>query len=281
MPLRIGIDTGGTFTDLCVFDEDTGVVHVKKVSSTPDDAGRAILDGTREFLGELRAGGFGDIVSFAHGTTVGTNALLTRRGAKVALVTTAGFRDLLELGRGRRPSMYDQQADKPEPLVPRDLRLEVTERVRHDGTVQVPLDRAEVDAVVDQLAEAGVESVAICFLYSFLHPEHERLVAEAVRARMPAVHVSLSSEVLPEFREYERLSTVAANAYLGPVVANYLARLRGTLADAGLTSTPHVTQSNGGIIPFTVAEHVPVKLVLSGPSTGVVGAAALSTAVGM
>jgi N-methylhydantoinase A len=281
MPLRIGIDTGGTFTDLCVFDEDTGVVHVKKVSSTPDDAGRAILDGTREFLGELRAGGFGDIVSFAHGTTVGTNALLTRRGAKVALVTTAGFRDLLELGRGRRPSMYDQQADKSEPLVPRDLRLEVTERVRHDGTVQVPLDRAEVDAVVDQLAEAGVESVAICFLYSFLHPEHERLVAEAVRARMPAVHVSLSSEVLPEFREYERLSTVAANAYLGPVVANYLARLRGTLADAGLTSTPHVTQSNGGIIPFTVAEHVPVKLVLSGPSTGVVGAAAISTAVGM
>ncbi|HVV11455.1 hydantoinase/oxoprolinase family protein [Amycolatopsis sp.] len=281
MGLRIGIDTGGTFTDLCLFDEQTREVLVKKVSSTPDDPGRAIVAGTSAFLAERGAGGMGDIVTFAHGTTVGTNALLTHAGVRTGLVTTRGFRDLLELGRGHRPSMYDLQADKPVPFVSRKHRLEVTERVRYDGSVQVPLDPGEVEQIVDELEAAQVRSVAVCLLYSFLYPRHERLIAEAIRRRLPDVYVSVSSDVLPEFREYERLSTVVTNAYIGPVVANYLARLRSTLSAAGLAAVPHVTQSNGGIIPFTTAEELPVKLVLSGPSTGVVGAAAIAAAAGL
>ena len=280
MSLRIGVDTGGTFTDLCAYDDATGQLHVRKVSSTPADPGQAIVRGLGELLDQIGGRGVGEVAYFAHGTTVGTNALLTGRGARTGLITTKGFRDLLELGRGRRPHMYDAQADKPEPFVPRDLRLEVTERVRHDGRVATPLDQDEVRAAVRMLRERGVVSIAVCLLYSYVRPDHERAVGDIVREEFPEAHVSLSSEVLPEFREFERLSTVVTNAYVGPVVADYLARLRETLAASGLRCEPHVTQSNGGVIPFVTAEKLPVRLVLSGPSTGVVGAAAICTAAG-
>jgi N-methylhydantoinase A len=280
MTLRIGVDTGGTFTDVCALDEQTGRLHVRKVSSTPDDPGRAIVTGVARLLDELGGRGLGDVSYFAHGTTVGTNALLTHRGARTGLLTTAGFRDLLELGRGRRPSLYDLQADKPAPLVPRDLRLDVDERVRHDGRIERPIDPDQVRALARELRDQRVEAVAVCLLYSFVHPEHEQLVAGILAEELPGVHVSVSSAVLPEFREYERLSTVVINAYLGPVVSRYLARLRGTLAELGLTATPHVTQSNGGIIPFEAAERMPSRMVLSGPSTGVVGAAEIARAAG-
>jgi N-methylhydantoinase A len=280
MSLRIGVDTGGTFTDLCAFDELTGQVHVRKVSSTPDDPGRAIIQGVQELLDQIGGRNIGEISYFAHGTTVGTNALLTGRGVRTGLITTKGFRDLLELGRGRRPHMYDLQADKPEPFVPRDLRVEVTERVRHDGRVETGLDPNEVRAAVRDLKAKGVESIAVCLLYSYVRPEHEREIGRIIAEEFPEAYVSLSSEVLPEFREFERLSTVVTNAYVGPVVAKYLARLRSNLADAGLKCLPHVTQSNGGIIPFPTAEELPVRLVLSGPSTGVVGAAAITAAAG-
>lgn len=280
MSLRIGVDTGGTFTDLCAFDEETGRVHVRKVSSTPDDPGRAIVQGVEEILDQIGDRSIEEVSSFAHGTTVGTNALLTGNGARTGLITTRGFRDLLELGRGRRPAMYDPRADKPEPFVPRHLRLEVTERVRHTGAVEVPLDEAEVRRVVRELGEQGVEAIAVCLLYSFLVPDHERRIGEIVREELPGVYVSLSSEVLPEFREYERLSTVVTNSYVGPIVQTYLERLRATLASNGLRPVPHVTQSNGGVIPFTTAESLPVRLVLSGPSTGVVGAAQICAAAG-
>ncbi|AGP51870.1 hypothetical protein M271_01165 [Streptomyces rapamycinicus NRRL 5491] len=274
------MDTGGTFTDVCAYDEATGRIHVRKVSSTPDDPGRAIVRGLGELLDQIGGREMAEVGYFAHGTTVGTNALLTGRGVRTGLITTRGFRDLLELGRGRRPDMYDAQVDKPAPFVPRDLRLEVTERVRHDGRVEIPLDPDEVREAVRTLKAQGVVSVAVCLLYAYVRPDHERLIGEIVRAEMPEAHVSLSSEVLPEFREFERLSTVVTNAYIGPVVADYLARLRGTLADSGLGCEPHVTQSNGGIIPFVTAERLPVRLVLSGPSTGVVGAAAVCSAAG-
>ncbi|ROS38843.1 hydantoinase/oxoprolinase family protein [Amycolatopsis thermoflava] len=280
MTLRIGVDTGGTFTDVCALDEQTGRLYVRKVSSTPDDPGRAIVTGVSQLLDEIGGRDLGDVGYFAHGTTVGTNALLTERGARTGLLTTAGFRDLLELGRGRRPSLYDLQADKPAALVPRDLRLEVNERVRHDGRVERPLDEEQVRALARELREQNVEAVAVCFLYSFVDPAHERTAERILAEELPGVHVSVSSAVLPEFREYERLSTVVVNAYLGPVVARYLAKLRTRLGELGLRATPHVTQSNGGIIPFETAERMPSRMVLSGPSTGVVGAAEIARAAG-
>lgn len=280
MSLRIGVDTGGTFTDICAFDEQTSRVHVRKVSSTPDDPGSAIVQGVTEILDQIGDRSIREVGYFAHGTTVGTNALLTGRGAVTGLITTRGFRDLLELGRGRRPSMYDPQADKSTAQVPRHLRLEVTERVRHTGAVETPLDESDVRRAVRKLKDAGVDSIAVCLLYSYLNDAHERRIGEIIRQEMPDVYVSLSCDVLPEFREYERLSTVVTNSYVGPIVASYLARLRGVLADRGLTVVPHVTQSNGGVIPFSTAEALPVRLVLSGPSTGVVGAAQICSAAG-
>ncbi|MDQ0376008.1 hydantoinase/oxoprolinase family protein [Amycolatopsis thermophila] len=280
MTLRIGVDTGGTFTDVCALDEQTGRLYVRKVSSTPDDPGRAIVAGVSQLLDEIGGRDLGEVGYFAHGTTVGTNALLTERGARTGLLTTAGFRDLLELGRGRRPSLYDLQADKPAPLVSRDLRLEVDERVRHDGRVERPLDEDQVRSLARRLREQNVEAVAVCFLYSFVDPGHERAAERILAEELPGVHISVSSAVLPEFREYERLSTVVVNAYLGPVVARYLARLRSRLSELGLRATPHVTQSNGGIIPFETAERMPSRMVLSGPSTGVVGAAEIARAAG-
>ncbi|EHR61872.1 hydantoinase/oxoprolinase family protein [Saccharomonospora cyanea] len=280
MTLRIGVDTGGTFTDVCALDERTGRFHIRKVPSTPDDPGRAIVEGVTRILDDIGGRSLEEVGYFAHGTTVGTNTLLTESGARTGLLTTAGFRDLLELGRGRRPSLYDLQADKPAALVRRNHRLEVAERVRHDGRVERPVDPDQVRVLARRLAAEGVEAVAVCLLYSFVHPEHEQQVAKILAEELPDAYVSLSSDVLPEFREFERLSTVVVNAYVGPAVARYLARLRTRLSELGLTAVPHVTQSNGGIIPFEAAERTPSRMVLSGPSTGVVGAAEIARAAG-
>jgi len=280
MKLRVGVDTGGTFTDVCLFDVDSNAVQVTKVSSTPDDPGTAVVRGVREILEQAGALPADAIGYFAHGTTVATNALLTGRGVKTGLLTTRGFRDLLELGRGRRPKLYDLQQDKPEPVVPRDLRLEVGERVRYDGSIEMPLDETEVRAQVRRLRDEGVKAIAVCLLFRYLYPDHERAITRIISEEIPDAYVSISSDVLPEFREFERLSTVVTNAYIGPTVAEYLARLRGNLAELGLQVVPHVTQSNGGIMPFPTAEALPGRTVLSGPSTGVVGAAYLATAAG-
>ncbi|NUR94517.1 MAG: hydantoinase/oxoprolinase family protein [Kribbellaceae bacterium] len=280
MSLRIGVDTGGTFTDICLYDTERNELRVFKVSSTPDDPGRAIVEGVEELLETSAAGRLGDVSYFAHGTTVGTNAMLTGRGARTGLLTTRGFRDLRELARGRRPKLYDLQADKPTPLVPRDLRLEVTERAQHDGTVRTPLDEAGVREAVRRLRAEGVEAIAVCLLYSYVFPDHEQRIAELIAEEFPGAYVSLSSEVLPEFREYERLSTVVSNAYLGPKVSQYLVKLRANLTSRGLGVSPYVTQSNGGVVSFEEAQRFPVRMVLSGPSTGVVGAARIATEAG-
>src|SRR5262245_58242455 len=267
---RIGVDSGGTFTDVCLVDESAGAVRVCKVPSTPDDPSRAIALAVLE--GVRMAGDSTTAISyFGHGTTVATNTLIQHGGAVTGLITTDGFRDLLEIGRQRRPHLYDLQADKPLVLVPRALRAEVAERMRHDGRVETALDEAEVRRVVRVLARGGARSIAVCFLYAYADPRHERAVRRILEEECRDVFVTCSHEVAPEFREYERLSTVVVNAYLGPVMEGYLARLGPRLIEAGVATPPHITQSNGGVMTFETARAQPVRTALSGPATGVVG----------
>jgi N-methylhydantoinase A len=282
---RVGVDSGGTFTDVCLFDEEQGRVEVWKVPSTPDDPSRGIAQGVEEGLRRVEPDA-GDkpasrVAYFGHGTTVATNALIQHRGVKTGLITTEGFRDLLEIGRQKRPDLYDIQVDKPPTLVPRDLRLEVPERVLHTGEVATALDEEAVRAAARKLKAAGVKAVAVSFLYGFVRPEHEQRTLAILREELPDAFLSAGHEIAPEFREFERLSTVVLNAYLGPVMARYIERLSPRLEALGLATAPHLTQSNGGVIGFATAAAMPVRTVLSGPSTGVVGAQAIGRAAGM
>ena len=280
MTWRVGVDSGGTFTDVCLFEDESGRIAVWKVASTPDDPSRGIAQGVEEGVAATSASVAG-IGYFGHGTTVGTNALIQQRGVPTGLITTAGFRDLLEIGRQKRPDLYDLQADKPPVLVARDLRLEVPERVRHDGTVETALDEQALRAAVRALRAAGVQSVAVCFLYGFVRPEHEATARRIIGEEFPAAFACASHEVAPEFREYERMSTAVVNAYLGPVMQGYINRLGDRLKELGLRVAPHLTQSNGGVIGFEAAARLPVRTVLSGPSTGVVAAQAVGRMVGL
>jgi len=281
---RVGVDSGGTFTDICLFEEDEGRVEIWKVSSTPDDASRGIAQGVEEGMRRVVPGAgerpAASVSYFGHGTTVATNALIQHRGVATGLLTSEGFRDLLEIGRQKRPDLYDLFADKPITLVPRNLRIEVPERVRHTGEVEVALDLDAVRNAARNLRDAGVAAVAICFLYSFLRPEHERQAKRIVEEEYPDAFVCASHEIAPEFREFERLSTTVVNAYLGPVMRSYISRLAPRLGALGMTATPHMTQSNGGVIGFETAAAMPVRTVLSGPSTGVIGAQAVGKASG-
>ena len=279
MAWRVGVDSGGTFTDLCLFDDETGRVEVWKVSSTPDDPSRGIAGGVQESLARVDADP--DAVAyFGHGTTVATNALIQHRGVRTGLITSAGFRDLLEIGRQKRPDLYDLQADKPPVLVARDLRLEVPERVRHDGRIETALDETAVREAARTLHAAGVAAVAVCFLYSFIRPEHELRARAIIAEECPEAFICTSSEIAPEFREFERLSTAVVNAYLGPVMQGYIRRLGERLTALGIVARPHLTQSNGGVIGFEQAARMPVRTVLSGPSTGVVAAQAVGRMAG-
>ena len=282
---RVGVDSGGTFTDICLFDENDGRVEVWKVSSTPDDPSRGIAQGVEEGMRRV-APEAGDqpaspVSYFGHGTTVATNALIQHKGVPTGLITTDGFRDLLEIGRQKRPDLYDIFADKPPTLVERSLRLEVAERLRHTGEVEIVLDEEAVRAAARKLRAAGVSAVAISFLYSFVRPEHERRAKEIVQEEFPTAFICTSHEIAPEFREFERLSTAVVNAYLGPVMKRYIDRLAPRLSALGMSVTPHLTQSNGGVIGFETAADMPVRTVLSGPSTGVVGAQAIGRAAGL
>jgi N-methylhydantoinase A len=280
MAWRVGIDSGGTFTDICLFDDATGAIAVWKVPSTPDDPSRAIAGGTAEAL--ARQGASPDTVGyFGHGTTVATNALIQHRGVKTGLITTEGFRDLIEIGRQKRPDLYDLQIEKPPVLAPRDLRFGVRERTHHDGRVEQPIERADVRAAATALKAAGVRAVAIGFLYGFVDPTHERTAKRIVEEIFPEAFVSVSHEVAPEFREYERISTAVVNAYLGPVMRVYIDRLASRLRELGVSVKPHLTQSNGGVISFEMAARLPVRTVLSGPSTGVVAGQAIGRMTGM
>jgi len=272
MAVKIGVDVGGTFTDVALWDDATQRLAYLKLASVPHDPAEGILAGIRGIA--AREGVTPGALTFvAHGTTVATNALLEGKGARTALITTHGFRDLLEIARQKRPDLYDLQADKPPPLVPRDLRFEVRERLLADGRVLETLDDGDVADALDRLGAPDPEAVAVCFLYSFLDPAHERRVATLLRERRPRAYVSLSSDVSPEFREYERLSTTVLNAYLGPLISRYISRFDDEVRRLGVPRAPYINQSNGGIISVATAAQHPVRTLLSGPSAGVMGAA--------
>lgn len=279
MTWRIGVDSGGTFTDVCLFDDETGKVEIWKVSSTPDDPSRGITQGVVEGLEQVGAEA-SELGFLGHGTTVATNALIELRGVKTGLIVSDGFRDLLEIGRQKRPNLYDMFAEKPEQLVSRDLRRQVPERLKFDGTVDVPLDVDALRTEVRALAKEDIKALAVCFLYGFLNTEHEEMAKKVIAEELPDVFVSTSHDVAPEFREFERLSTTVVNAYLGPVMQRYIRRLKDRLDEIGLKIAPQLTQSNGGVIGFDTAADLPVRTVLSGPSTGVVAAQAIGKMAG-
>ena len=276
---RIGIDVGGTFTDFTLVDEQTGGVAFHKVPSTPHDPSEAIERGIAELLRD-HAIQPGEIGHIGHGTTVATNLIIERKGASCGLITTRGFRDVLELARQTRPHLYDYTVVKPPPLVPRMWRKEVGERLLADGSVREPLDEGDVRRAALELREAGVESVAICFLHAYRNPTHERRARDIVREVMPDVYVSVSSEVLPEFREYERLSTTAMNASIGPRMQIYLRRFLDRVAQMGIAAEPLTIHSNGGLMSVETVRSFPVRTCLSGPAAGVVGAAEVGRVAG-
>ncbi len=269
--MRVGIDVGGTFTDLAAVGPD-GLV-IAKVPTTPHDQSEAVL-------AAVLASGIDPaaVQALAHGMTVATNALLERRGARTALVTTEGFRDVIEIGRQARADLYDLSRHNPPPLVPRGLRVTVRERMGPDGVVE-PLDPADLERAVNELRALEVESVAVCLLFGYLHPAHEEAVAAAVRAALPGVEVVASHEVLPEMREYERTSATVATAYLRPRLRGYLGRLV-ERAEGAKLPTPTVMQSSGGVIDAETAGLLAATTVLSGPAGGVVGAAHVAVASG-
>jgi len=268
--VRIGVDVGGTFTDVVVADE--AGLTMCKVPSTPDAPDRGVLDGV-DAAGE-RAGFAPEAVTFfGHGTTVATNALLEREWAETALVTTEGFRDAVEIGRQTRPNLYDLRAEKPAPIVERDRRYEVPERLDRRGEVVDPLDEEAARAVARAVADSDVESVAVAFLFAFENDAHERRMRELLGEEGIEAETSLSSEVLPEIREYERTLATSINAALKPVMNRYLGRLETGVADAGVPAALKVMQSNGGVASAAVTRERPVNTLLSGPAAGVRGAA--------
>ncbi len=274
MSVRIGIDIGGTFTDLVAIDP-AGRVRVQKIASTPADYTEGIMAG----LAPLADGAA--IEELLHASTIASNALIEGKGAKTALITTRGFRDVLEIRDLRMPRLYDLAWEKPPALVPRRLRLEVTERMRPDGSVAVPLDPASVERAIARLREEKVESVAIAFLHAYANPAHERAVAAAVRSALPGIAISESAAILPEIKEYPRTSTAVINAFIQPVVRAYLTRLGARLDAAAIGAPLKLLQSNGGLASPEFAKEFPAHLVESGPAAGVVGAAALARRLGL
>jgi N-methylhydantoinase A len=275
-PILVGVDVGGTFTDFVVWRGTTLTVH--KVPTTPHDQSIAIIRGLQE-LGLLGESEFSDApLAIVHGMTVATNALLERRGARTALLTTAGFADALIIGRQNRPHLYKLHQTRPPALVQDRHRLEIAERLEHTGAVLEPLDEAAIPALAELLRAEAIESLAIVFLFSFCNPAHERRAAALLQEALPELPISLSSDILPEHREFERMATTTINAYVQPLVARYLARLEQTLATqaSGARPTVNIMQSNGGVIALDQAARQAARVVLSGPAGGAVGAFAIA-----
>ncbi len=276
--VRIGVDIGGTFTDIVLARAD-GTLHVAKVSSTPRDPGEAVVRGLRGLLADIGVDP-GQVIEIVHGTTVASNTILQKTGARTGLLTTRGFRDVLEIGRIRTPEMFDLTWDKPVPLVERRYRLEVDERVAADGTIVRDLDTASVEVAADRLAADGVSSVAICLINSYANPAHEQAVERLIAARHPHLKISASYRVLPEMKEYERTSTTVVNAYILTVMQAYLDRLQDGLRAIGISAPLLVVASNGGVVSAAAAAEKPVFAVGSGPAAGVSGAGRLGSRSG-
>src|SRR5436190_472765 len=271
MAWMIGVDVGGTFTDFFAFDDADDRIVLHKVASTPANPAQAVIAGLRE-LAARRGIDLGTITRLSHGTTVATNALIQRRGGKVALVVTQGFRDLIEIGRQIRPHVFSLQDDYPAPLVPRELRFEAAERITADSSTVKALTANALSTLVKQVGDARPDACAVCLLFSFLNPAHEIMIRNALSATYPDMYLSISSEVQPEFREYERLSTTVLNAYLQPVLDRYLGDFAKGVSAATPKAALGINQSSGGLMSVTRARHMPIRTALSGPAAGAVGA---------
>lgn len=281
--LRVGVDIGGTFTDVLAFDESTGEIHALKIPTTPKAFHTAAVDGLKKIL-QTKQVAPEKIEYIAHGTTVGTNAVLERRGAKTALIVTKGFKDILEIRRLTRPSemLYNPFEDLPAPLIPRYLVKELDERINYRGEILKPLDEKEVYATVQELVQAGVESIAVCLLFSFVNPVHEQAVGRIIKDSFPGVSVSLSSEILSEIREYERASTTSVNAYIAPVIQTYLETMIREIRSMGLKEERlYIAQSNGGLTSTRTIVKKPVAVLESGPAAGAIATKFLGDALGL
>lgn len=271
--IRLGVDVGGTFTDLILLDDQKDQSWVHKVPSTPHDPSEAIITGVGEIC-KLADISPSDIEQFFHGTTVATNIVLEHNGADVGMITTEGFRDILHIARHKRPLNFSLYQDLPwqkYPLAKRRNRLTVPERITAEGTVLTPLDEEKTREQVRLLKEAGVKAIAVCFLFSFKNPVHEKRVKEIILEEYPEVYLSISHEILPQYREYERFSTVALNAYIGPKTSNYIRNLESNIRELGIKTDLHLMQSNGGIATSDAAAEKPINLLLSGPVAGLIG----------
>ncbi|MCZ6529938.1 MAG: hydantoinase/oxoprolinase family protein, partial [Chloroflexi bacterium] len=274
--MRVASDIGGTFTDLVYLDEKSGEVGMAKVSTTPAN----FAEGVVETLNKAQLS-VPDTSYFVHGSTVIINALTERKGVKTGLITTKGFRDVLEIGRANRPDIYNMYYTKPPPFVPRYLRLEVGERMNYKGEVLTPLDEADVRSAVDKLQAEGVQALAVCLLHSYANPSHELECGEIINEMAPDLPITLSHQITQEWREYERTSTAVLNSYVHPIARDYLDHLERDLTEMGMQKTSlHVMQSNGGSATFGAGKASPINLVESGPVAGVIGAANIGQMIG-
>ena len=275
MTVRMAVDIGGTFTDIVCLDEASGAIIEEKAHTTSENFAGGVADAIKKTGVSLA-----DVEYFVHGTTVVINAITERKGAKTALVTTKGFRDVLEIGRANRPDMYNYFYKKPEPYVPRYLRCEVNERVDFKGNVIQKLDVDEVRKVAGRLRSEGVTAIAVCFLNSYANPEPEETAAKILAEELPGAEITASSGLLRIWREYERTSTTVLNAYVKPAANLYLDTLGNSLKALGLAAEPYAMQSNGGAATFSRAKEIPISLIESGPVGGVIGGAALGKILG-
>jgi N-methylhydantoinase A/oxoprolinase/acetone carboxylase beta subunit len=278
--MKLGIDIGGTFTDLVLLDEKDGMLYFGKTLTTYPDPTLGILEGVGSLL-QRHGKSVADVRTLVHGTTLVTNAVIERKGARTALITTKGFEDVLEIGREMRYDIYDLFLTMPEPLVPRELRMGITERMDRDGNVLVPVYTHELDDIALRIEAEGVQAVAVCLLHAFANPAHEQKAGEYLRARFPGLQVSLSSEVMPEIREYERSSATAMNAYVQPLTAEYLGNLRSRLGDLGFAGIIHIMISSGRLTTLEGAAKTPIQLLESGPAGGTMAGVFLGKMTGM
>lgn len=280
MTCRLGIDSGGTFTDVVLFDDKRRTIRIAKTPSTPENPAVGVINGINKILTEagLRPK---QIASLVHGTTVATNALLEYKGIPTALLTTEGFKDILSIGRQDRPKLYDYFQKRPDPIVPRRLRFEISERILFDGQILRPLDECRVYEIARQLKEHGIRGIAVCLINSYANPVHEQRVKKIIQTCYPEAIVSASHEVLPEFREYERMSTTVINTYVMPIIDRYLEELQRLLVGNSVRADLSVMQSNGGIMTARSAREKSVHTILSGPAGGVIGSMALGRQIGM
>ena len=280
MKYRIGVDTGGTFTDVALISEENGDILVTKVPSTPENSAVGVMDGVRQILSENDISE-DDVSFFTHGSTVATNTLLERKGAKTALITTSGFRDILEIGRQTRPDLYNFRVRRSKPLIPRNLRCEIDERINAQGEVTQDIKKEDVHKLVEMIKENEIDSLVICLINSFLNNDNEIRLKNMLKEKFPDLSITISAEILPEIKEFERTSTVAVNGYVMPKMNFYLRDLESSLKDFGISSDLYIMQSNGGIITTDTAVEQPVRTVLSGPAGGVISGTDVSSQTGL